>query len=537
MVSSKDPKKVSKDMLLEMFEIFDSGSETSGAIDNWLTKETPDDVLERLLNLNNQPITFAIFNELLILAKVSPVSKDFFIYYWLEIPKHPYDPRDLPKFETDYKIHNNKGDEDMSKKNVNIEQNQIVSLDHLYWGIYRIFMDGLLFYGNISRAYHDLREKSHGEIESIFKRFIFDHEKMVLRGPTLDLIPIDSQERHLISEAACKNLDVGSRNQLLNDLKESYRMVLNGLLEKNKQIHEITVKEVVANLSKLKEEKRKNNSKLKDLETSDTIIIQKSLTDYNTTLGSIYEEKIDNPAKLTSLFNRVVEAWEKARPDAIANTRTYLAKIGELDVYVATSMRTIEDFIKMTDLCNYLFKDEPEENASKEDIEIHRKLKKLYIRYFDPTLSAARGHEDKGLIECLMVKLAKVLILYVGTKDSYGKDVEAAMALSLGKPVIFLSEDEDRLNFYKNVHPLSRLINFDNGVAVGALICKEKKIAKQLLYRIFYNKMQYYITRPESGEGEIEKGYYQLKEKLTNSVVRIQTNDQLLTRAFWDHYS
>ena len=42
-------------------------------------------------------------------------------------------------------------------------------------------------------------------------------------------------------------------------------------------------------------------------------------------------------------------------------------------------------------------------------------------------MSAARGHEDKGLIECLMVKCAKVLIYTEGEKESYGKDAEAAM--------------------------------------------------------------------------------------------------------------
>ena len=194
-------------------------------------------------------------------------------------------------------------------------------------------------------------------------------------------------------------------------------------------------------------------------------------------------------------------------------------------------MREFDDFLKMAELCHYLFKDEIEE-----DKEIHEKLLDLNLRYFDPTLSAAEGHEDKGLVECLMVKLSKILILYVGKKDSYGKDAEASMALSLGKPVIFLCEDEDRLNFYKNIHPLSRLIRFDTGVAVGAIICRNKKIAKKLLYRIFYNEMEYYIDRPKNNKGEVEKGYYQLKEYLTHSVVRIQTNDKYLTNAIRDHY-
>jgi hypothetical protein len=72
------------------------------------------------------------------------------------------------------------------------------------------------------------------------------------------------------------------------------------------------------------------------------------------------------------------------------------------------------------------------------------KLKELNLRYFDPTLSAAGGHEDKGLIECLMVKCAKALVYCAGEKESYGKDAEAAMALSLGKPVIFYCDQKKR---------------------------------------------------------------------------------------------
>jgi hypothetical protein len=51
-------------------------------------------------------------------------------------------------------------------------------------------------------------------------------------------------------------------------------------------------------------------------------------------------------------------------------------------------------------------------------------------------VSAAEGHEDKGLIECLMVKCAKALVYCAGDRESYGKDAEAAIALSLGKPII-----------------------------------------------------------------------------------------------------
>ena len=70
----------------------------------------------------------------------------------------------------------------------------------------------------------------------------------------------------------------------------------------------------------------------------------------------------------------------------------------------------------MADTCERIFAD--------------TRLKQLNLRYFDPTLSAAAGHEDKGLIECLMVKCAKMLVYCAGERESYGKDAEAAMTLS-----------------------------------------------------------------------------------------------------------
>ena len=51
----------------------------------------------------------------------------------------------------------------------------------------------------------------------------------------------------------------------------------------------------------------------------------------------------------------------------------------------------------------------------------------------------------------------------------------------------------------------------------------------KLIGRIFENRMIYRLEQPKPG-------FLRLKEALTDSVVRIQTNDQLLTEAFWNHY-
>ena len=169
----------------------------------------------------------------------------------------------------------------------------------------------------------------------------------------------------------------------------------------------------------------------------------------------------------------------------------------------------------MADFCQAVFEDP--------------RLRDLHLRYFDPTLSAAGNHEDKGLIECLMVKCAKVLVYHAGEKESFGKDAEAAMALSLGKPVIFHCDEEERQRFYREVHPLSRLIEFQTGVAVGVMVTDEVGMVSELLSRIFNNDMEYTLEQPRPG-------YLCLSEKLTGCTVRLQTSNELLRETFWNNY-
>jgi hypothetical protein len=116
-----------------------------------------------------------------------------------------------------------------------------------------------------------------------------------------------------------------------------------------------------------------------------------------------------------------------------------------------------------------------------------------------------------------------------GLKDSYGKDAEAAMALSLGKPVIFLCDAQTRAAFYRDVHPLSRLVDFKTGVAVGTIVTSNDTDVPLLVARILSNKMQYRLERKK-------KDYLLLKEAQTDSVVRIQTDNSILSEAFWNYY-
>jgi hypothetical protein len=312
------------------------------------------------------------------------------------------------------------------------------------------------------------------------------------RGPALSLQSIAKDDRYLIAEMACKSY--GDQPHSPGDLKtallEAFRT------HQGKRGGAITIRNLLeGNIAVDKYSGRQQ--------------------EFIFSADDVLDDNVASEGELESKYDAIAEKFFRAREAALKNTRFYLSMVGDLDVYVATSMRSRQDFRDMANACEKIFS-EP-------------RLQALQLRYFDPTLSAAAGHEDKGLIECLMVKCAKVLVYCAGEKESYGKDAEAAMALSLGKPVIFYCDQEQRRRFYRDVHPLSRLIEFETGVAVGAMVTDSLEEVSELLYRIFENKMEYVLEQPKVD-------YLRLKEKLTGSVVRLQTNDPMLTETFWNHY-
>ena len=348
----------------------------------------------------------------------------------------------------------------------------------------------MLYFGNVRTAFRRLRDLPLSEIEAFFRPERFETDAIKRRGPSLPLKLIAKDNSYLISEMACKSYgDTSDAGDLRTVLLESYKA------HAAAGIPSPTIRQLLEKPVSAKFEARQH--------------------EFIFSADEVLDATVSSEADLSSKYERVAAKFSQARVTALDNTRYYLSMLSDLDVYVATSMRTRQDFRSMADTCDRIFTD--------------NRLTSMNLRYFDPTLSAAGGHEDKGLIECLMVKCSKVLVYCAGEKESYGKDAEAAMALSLGKPVIFYCDEERRRRFYRDVHPLSRLIKFETGVAVGAMVTDRLEDVSELILRIFENRMVYFLEQSKPG-------FLRLKEKLTDSVVRIQTNDQLLTEVFWNHY-
>ena len=461
--------------LHEMSRLFTFGREPG--IGRWLSPPIHHLVRERLESLPKNPLSKVQLNQLLVISEAASISDGFFVYYWHTTPDHPYDVKSIDGFDPRWC---EKGDLVIS------------SLEHLRWGLYRLYIDGLLFFGNVKAAFNALRSMDIDQITAFFRDKRFDTEAIAARGPALELHAINRDDRHQISEMACKTF---------GELPEDHVMALEKLNEAWAK-HEESGGGNIGFRALL--EKYLINPSNKD---------QLSLS-YDEVAG----ENVDSKVALKQHFDSSLATFLRAREMVIKNTEIYLSMVNDLDVYVATSMRTRQNFRDMANACDQIFSD--------------ARLKDLHLRYFDPTMSAARGHEDKGLIECLMVKCAKVLVYCEGEKESYGKDAEAAMALSLGKPVIFYCDQGKKTNFYREVHPLARLIDFRSGVAVGAIVTDQVSDVVELLKRIFKNQMEYRLEHHPS-----RPGFLKLIEKRTESVVRLQTDDELITKTFWNNYN
>jgi hypothetical protein len=464
---------VSKESLLAELSLFSLGGEGIGG---WLSPLADPMVFQRLDELPSNPLNKVQLNQLLGLCHEGPVVQDFFSYYWLEAPPlHPYPTQLLPTFDPRW-----------------LSAGAIVSVEHLKWGLYRLYVDALLYFGSVRTCYRALRALSRSDIDRFYQSRRFDTEGIKARGPTLPLTPIAQDDRYLVAEMACKSY--GEDSDAPGLMKKAISDALAQHLSTGGK--SITIGELL-------------EGKSLDKQYSD------QQTEFSFALAEVLHENVESIAELEQKYERLAKRFQSARAAALRNTEYYLSMVNDLDVYVATSMRKRDDFRSMATLCDEVFS--------------HPNLKELNLRYFDPTLSAAKGHEDKGLIECLMVKCAKALVYQSGDKDSWGKDAEAAMALSLGKPVIFYCANEPRFRIAREIHPLTRLIEFSTGIAVGAMVTEKVADVVELLSRIFANRMQYTLEQPK-------KGYLRLKENLTGSVVRLQTNDRLLTETFWNHY-
>jgi len=314
-------------------------------------------------------LSWAGLNQALHRCSQAGMSEGCFRYYFLEVPpNHPY-PVTKVLSQTEYRPPGG--------------LTEIASLQQLEWGLCRFVYDAMLYWGNIRQAYRDLRLLSYGEIETLFEGKQINSQRMTTRGKVAEATPIPRDSRYLISEMACKTYEAKE------DLRDAdhVQLALEGFRALQAERAEVTPKSLREKTKQIAE--GRNQQQLFELMFEDA------------------PEVLHTEDEVIALYAGQWAAFQKARVEALQNTRIYLSLCNDLDVYVATSMRTRDDFRDMVRTCQQIFK--------------ARKLSKYHIRYFDPTLSAAEHHEDKGIIECLMVRTAKVILYFAQHKESLGK--------------------------------------------------------------------------------------------------------------------
>lgn len=199
----------------------------------------------------------------------------------------------------------------------------------------------------------------------------------------------------------------------------------------------------------------------------------------------------------------------------LRNTHRYLT-LPHLDVYVATSMRTQEDYAN--------------QHCFIQEVFTSPLIKDLNLRYFDPTLSYANDRITKGLIEMLMLRRAEVTIYTASREDTLGKDSELAATLAQGKAVIaYVPEGLDsKADLLRVDHPLGLQIDVKTGVAHGIIVVRSPADCAKMLRNVLLRQRTFSIRH--------EKGNFLLVETETKSVLRVVSDDPYLTHAFWTFF-
>lgn len=390
--------------------------------------------------------------------------------------------------------------------------------------------DALWHFGDLKRGYEILSK--HTDINQFIKKHEFDVQEFKDRLPWHLVEPIEPSERGFLGYVS------GQRPKQQQELLGFAELVIKEIENNNSSYNslstdEITekvltklsardplIKEKIDDFNRLNGRKDLDLFSAADLETSKNILLQ---------LRSEIEKTIEKVDGLKEIGKR--------------NQEHYLRNIESIDVYVATSMRNDDEYLDMYNFVQKTFDDE--------------NVKSLNIRYFDPTLCFCDSRIDKGIIECLLVRSTKVTIYCAQEGDTFGKDSELAATMSQGKPVIVYvplakETDHDIINIkdsddrkrklnkkqkdldaraktFKDFHPLGLQVGLYDGVARGVIVVRTPDECAKILYNTLTNSLEVDIHYEQHG--------IVLREKETNSIVRVMTGWNVLASCFWNQFN
>ncbi len=385
---------------------------------------------------------------------------------------------------------------------------KITTVGQLQNGLEKFVKDALWHFGDLERAYLELSEEDN--LDELFTRHKFHKEEFTSRlnwDVIEDIVPEDrgylgyvsgqrpNKEVRLLSAAQLVVAELEANRAEYEKLppEESTRTILAKLAERDPDIR-----------TKVEEVKRIEKMRSIDLFSARELEVNKAA------ISSKLIE-VETEIEKVKLLKKI--GWQ--------NLQNYLRNLQSMDVYVATSMRDDKEYMEMYEFIRGVFSDE--------------KIKELNLRYFDPTLAFCDSRIDKGLVESLMVRSSKVTIYCAQEVDTFGKDSELASTLAHGKPAIVYvpkvqgnTKLEQRANVFREFHPLGLQIGINDGVARGVIVVRSPEQCAKVLYQILTNTLDVKISFEQHG--------IVLRERETNSIVRVATGWGQLASSFWHNF-
>jgi hypothetical protein len=458
------------------------------------------------------------FNIILTSWRLNATGKGFFNYY----------------FKLYKKDHVNSNQDNSNNVNNNSSDMVVIdNIENLKMGLNEFIKDALWYFGDLERAYNKLRDIE--DLNVFFKQHKFNKDE------------IDERLEWTIP----KNLTIDERFNLGQIISHKLLYEEDNII---KVIHHI-VKNIVGNFDKY------NGCYIKDIfgdiindypfnkknEAIGKLLMEDNrIRDYK--IGSSFVEDVKKIAwilsekeqkeKLASLSKIIGTKNEEETEEKITeltkkgyeNQNWYLKNAGMIDVYVATSMGKREDYKDVYNFVHEVFHGEGNPNNK--------------LRYFDPTVCYCDSRVDNGLIECLLIRNSKVTLYCAQDGDTFGKDSELATTLAQGKPVIVYvpeikkpkgKEEEDKAEIlnkraltFRDFHPLGLQIGLFDGVARGVIVVRNSERCAEILNKILNDSLEVIL--------KFEKDGIVLREKVTESVLRVMTRRGQLAHIFWSNF-
>lgn len=386
---------------------------------------------------------------------------------------------------------------------------KIEAIEAFIHGLQHFIKDALWHFGDIRRAYAVLAQFQ--DIGKYIEAHKFNINEFYERLPWTLIEKIEPTERGFLGYVS------GRRTYQQQNVLSVSEMILQVLESNQQDFKNLSSEEVETRIAAMI--KPEEVQAIKELENIGSLG-QIDLFSY----AKINENQKAIEAAKEEIRN-TIEKIDKLKKIGEQNQIHFLRNIEMIDVYVATSMRDDKEYIEMADFVSKVFGNPV--------------VLPLNLRYFDPTLCYCESRIDKGVIECLLVRTAKVTIYCAQDGDTFGKDSELAATLCQGKPVIvYVPTDEENLDrkavldkraqVFNEFHPLGMQVGLSDGVARGVIVVRSPEQCARILNKVLTNSLEVDIFHEQHG--------IVLREKETRSVVRVMTGWGELSHSFWSNF-